>query len=160
MATTSCDLGILDPGAAATLTVTLRRTSRDALRDGRTYFDARITAPADDSNSINNETTILLRPFACSAVGTQESDTLTGTAGRDSLCGLDGADRLSGLQGRDLLRGGPGSDRLIGGAGNDTILARDGERDTIDCGPNTDTAIVDRLDRVARNCENVLRNRP
>ena len=46
----------------------------------------------------------------------------------------------------------PGNDRLLGGAGNDSIKARDGQRDTIDCGPGRDIAIVDRLDR-ATHCE-------
>jgi hypothetical protein len=30
-------------------------------------------------------------------------------------------------------------------------------RDTVDCGKNYDTAIVDSKDSVAKNCENVLR---
>jgi hypothetical protein len=39
-------------------------------------------------------------------------------------------------------------------SGNDTVEARDGEKDSIDCGPGTDTAVVDAVDVVA-NCETV-----
>ena len=38
------------------------------------------------------------------------------------------------------------------GSGNDTIYARDGERDTVDCGPGTDTAWVDAADATT-GCE-------
>ena len=34
-------------------------------------------------------------------------------------------------------------DTLHGGEGNDTFRTRDGEQDNIDCGPGTDTAILD-----------------
>jgi hypothetical protein len=37
------------------------------------------------------------------------------------------------------------------------ILARDGERDTIDCGTQVDTVVADRFDRVAASCEHVQR---
>ena len=38
----------------------------------------------------------------------------------------------------------------------DTIFARDGERDTIDCGAGRDKVTADRVDRV-KNCERVTR---
>jgi hypothetical protein len=65
-----------------------------------------------------------------------------------------------------VLTGGPGADRLDGGGGSDRILARDGERDVVDCGTNTgrtnktperDVAFVDALDRVS-HCERVFRS--
>ena len=115
--------------------------------------------------------------------GTAKADVLTGTAGRDRLLGLGGRDVLKGRGGADCLDGGPGDDRLDGGAGNDvlaggagadvliggagadaffggagddTILARDGVRESIDCGPGRDTATVDRVDRL-KGCEKVRR---
>jgi hypothetical protein len=42
------------------------------------------------------------------------------------------------------------------GAGNDTIHARNGRRDTIDCGAGRDTVWADRIDRLA-HCEIVRR---
>ena len=42
------------------------------------------------------------------------------------------------------------------GGGNDTISARDGARDTIDCGGGIDKVTADRTDTV-QNCEYVKR---
>jgi hypothetical protein len=110
-----------------------------------------------------------------SKTGTSRSDLLTGTARNDTLRGLTGNDLLNGLAGNDSLFGGPGSDRLLGGAGADTLVggggqdqlfggagddkleARDGEKDTIDCGSGYDTVIVDKHDVVNKNCEQVVR---
>ena len=47
---------------------------------------------------------------------------------------------------------------ILGKDGNDVIYARDGERDTIDCGRQRDAAFVDRLD-VVKHCETVARAR-
>jgi hypothetical protein len=99
-------------------------------------------------------------------VGTSRADRLVGTDGPDELRGLGGNDRLSGLAGNDRLSGGAGNDRLtagrgtdtlLGGSGSDVLSARDGRRDTVDCGSGRrDRAIVDRHDRV-RGCERVSR---
>jgi Ca2+-binding RTX toxin-like protein len=93
--------------------------------------------------------------------GGANNDQVYGEAGRDKLIGGLGNDRLSGGAGNDSLAGGSGRDLLIGGAGldslrggpgNDTIRARDGKRDTIDCGSGKDTVVADRIDSV-RGCE-------
>ena len=41
--------------------------------------------------------------------------------------------------------------------GNDTIFLRDGERDVVHCGKGRDHVQADRIDRVFRDCERVLR---
>jgi Tol biopolymer transport system component len=92
-----------------------------------------------------------------------EGDYIDGGPGNDVLDGGRAPqseytlrdDLLLGRAGADVLRGGPGQDVLTGGKGNDTIHARDGEPDRIDCGPGRDIALVDKLDRVAANCETV-----
>lgn len=98
--------------------------------------------------------------------GLRGNDRITGGAGDDCLIGGPGNDRLSGGSGRDGLSGGPGNDRLhggrgtdrfLGGSGNDGITARDGERETVNCGSGRDTVTVDRADRVSRDCERVIR---
>ncbi len=94
---------------------------------------------------------------ALTRIGTAGPDLLRGTAQADRLLGLGGNDRLLGLAGNDIVDGGPGRDQIVGGPGNDRIQARDGERDTVDCGPGKDTAIVDRIDRVSKNCESVIK---
>lgn len=91
--------------------------------------------------------------------GGSGANTLVGTAQGDVLRGFAGNDVLVGGPGPDRLVGGPGRDRLVAGAGNDKVLARDGRRDVVSCGTGRDTALVDALDRVARDCEGV-RGRP
>ena len=65
--------------------------------------------------------------------GSNGSDRLFGEAGDDRLEGGAGNDDLSGREGADFIDGGPGTDRLDGGAGKDRILARDGQRERVDC---------------------------
>ncbi len=99
-------------------------------------------------------------------------DNLAGGAGNDELRGGAGNDRITGNAGLDLLVGDAGNDRLtdtrgrdsfIGGAGNDRITARDttpfGRRasDIVNCGAGRfDVAIVDKGDRVGKDCERVV----
>lgn len=103
---------------------------------------------------------------------------LSGAGGNDVLRGSDrhgdaidggsGDDDISGGFGDDTLVGGPGRDTIAGdrplrcnelhcdlggGSGNDTIDARDGEVDSITCGPGTDRVIADAVDVVAADCE-------
>jgi Ca2+-binding RTX toxin-like protein len=99
------------------------------------------------------------RPAAKSADvldGGPGNDRLYGAEGGDTLRGSGGADTLVGGRGNDRLTGGRGPDRLVGGVGTDTINARDNARDTIVCGPGTDTAIADKKDRLT-GCERVRR---
>lgn len=125
-------------------------------------------AVVDRSDQVANCESVVYPRVRCETITLDDNNKLIGTPGDDHLCGLDGNDTLEGLGGSDSLDGGPGNDTIDGGPGQDTlfgnlghdvILARDGERDSIDCGKNYDTAIVDRFDRVARNCEHVLRSR-
>jgi Ca2+-binding RTX toxin-like protein len=111
------------------------------------------------------------------------NDKLYGAAGKDTLDGGDGADKLYGGRGKDSLKGGAGNDTLDGGAdpdtldggagndklngrggknkykagaGRDTVSARNGIRETVDCGSGKDSATVDRRDSV-KGCEKVKR---
>lgn len=73
--------------------------------------------------------------------------------------GGPGNDHLWSWVANDDLTGGPGADVLEANGGNDLIDARDGEVDTVDCGPGQDIAIVDRADSVT-GCERRLSRRP
>jgi Ca2+-binding RTX toxin-like protein len=106
--------------------------------------------------------------------GNNASNLFDGKAGSDSLYGRGGDDHLIGDLGADALIGGAGND-TIGGAGNDTVTVvdtvygdnpevpaetgndtidvKDGLKDTVDCGPGTDTVFFDEGDFVT-NCEN------
>jgi Ca2+-binding RTX toxin-like protein len=106
-------------------------------------------------------------------VGTKNNDTMTGTASADDMKGRKGKDRMSALGGNDTISGGPGTDVVRGGLGNDTISGDNGRdrlfgnegsdrintagefSDEVDCGPDTDSAVVDSSDRVV-NCEQVV----
>ena len=96
------------------------------------------------------------------------NDTVYTSYGADAINGGPGNDTIRGYDGNDAIVGGPGQDTLIGDTlgqtcnfatcstyiGNDVIDARDGERDSLDCGLGADTAIVDAID-VHTNCETV-----
>ena len=113
----------------------------------------------------------------CSAnpcVGTKGADRLKGNATKNEIRGLRGADYITGNEraddlygnrgkdevragnGRDRVFGGRGEDQLYGGGGNDTMNTQDGYKDNVNCGLGTDTAYVDRRDRVNEDCENVF----
>jgi len=95
--------------------------------------------------------------------GDASGDVLDGGAGDDDLSGGFGDDTLTGGPGRDVIAG----DRparcneyhcdVGGGYGNDVIEARDGEVDSIGCGPGNDAVRADAADVVAADCERVER---
>ncbi len=107
-------------------------------------------------------------------IGTERADLIVGAAAGDLIYGWAGADLIYGLAGddrifagseNDLVYGGPGNDlidpalgrdRVYGGLGDDVIHVGGGEPDRIWCGPGYDVAYVDRLDRVAKDCEEVV----
>lgn len=104
--------------------------------------------------------------------GTPLDDQLIGTNRAELLLALEGADLVTAAGGNDCAWGGAGDDVLVGGPGNDLVVgdqgvdelnasrgndelrARDGEIDTVACGPGKDRAIVDRSDAVS-GCETV-----
>ncbi|MDQ3934566.1 MAG: hypothetical protein M3340_08030 [Actinomycetota bacterium] len=103
-------------------------------------------------------------------VGGSGSDRLFGMAGADLVTGDSGNDVVHGGDGVDRMKGGDGADTLddaartrqdpdsfSGGGGNDEIYSRDGRRDTVRCGSGRDVAKADRRDKVASDCERVIR---
>ena len=85
-----------------------------------------------------------------------DNDWLQGGGGRNDRLGKDD---LSGNGGDDcLILGGAENERAGGGDGDDIIFAdvRNGG-DDIFCGAGIDTVEAHLKDRVAANCENVLR---
>jgi hypothetical protein len=93
------------------------------------------------------------------ADGGSNNDTVSGGSGRDRVRGGAGNDRVFGGSGNDLIDGGTGTNRISGGGGRDRILATNGRRDRIKCGKGRDRVRADKRDRVARDCEQVLRVR-
>jgi hypothetical protein len=65
---------------------------------------------------------------------------------------------IRGTAKSDTLRGSAKADRFYALAGADRIVASGGGRDTISCGAGRDRVTADATDRVARNCETVVRS--
>ena len=84
-------------------------------------------------------------------------DVAAGDAGNDRVDGGSGDDTLLGGGERDVITGGPGSDTIAGGLDVDIIRARDGESDSVTCGPGSDRVTADPEDRIAQDCEQVIR---
>ena len=122
-----------------------RRRRRRPRSSAATATTASTAAPATTSSSARRRATTLL--------GGDGDDELLGGGGNDRLDGGAGDDDLDGGARRRHARRRPGRGRLphptrderarVGGEGDDRIEARDGEADTINCGPGNDVAIVD-----------------
>jgi Ca2+-binding RTX toxin-like protein len=91
-------------------------------------------------------------------------DKLDGGPDDDGLHGYGGSDTLIGGGGADILDAGDGEsfgsqNTIRGGSGDDDLFSVNGVPDTIDCGNGSeirgDTAVVDGLDKVSKNCEDV-----
>ena len=76
----------------------------------------------------------------CAAHGGDRRRCWTATPGDDRLEGGAGNDVLPAVPATTSLDGGPGRDLLRGEAGADVLLARDGERDDVDCAGRTSRA--------------------
>ncbi len=94
--------------------------------------------------------------IAGAAASGDGNDTLSGGPGNDTLSGGGGNDTLSGDSGNDTLVGGAGTNRYAAGPGADVVNARNGRRETVDCGAGRDRATLDSRD-IAKGCERVTR---
>jgi Ca2+-binding RTX toxin-like protein len=101
------------------------------------------------------------------------NDRIGGVPGNDCLFGQAGDDRMKGGKNNDLMAGGAdddhvnggigndlirlqnGNDRAYGGAGRDFIKAQGKGKDRVNCGRGKDKTVVDKRDRVLKNCEKV-----
>lgn len=104
-------------------------------------------------------------------VGGPAGDTLIAYDSADEIDGGGGGDTIEGGYGDDRITGGPGRDVINAdagtnscnflvcriGSGNDTVQLRDGEQDSVVCGPGADTVVADAVDTVAADCETVDR---
>ncbi len=80
------------------------------------------------------------------------------TGGRaDRIAAGTGDDRVFAGAGGDRIRAGHGEDRVRAGAGDDIVRVRGGGFDAVRCGAGEDVAHADRGDRVAADCERVVR---
>jgi Tol biopolymer transport system component len=156
-----CQLAPLPPGLSTSFEV-----YASSARAG--MLDVRFTASADqtDSDPASNTARATADVLPCTTVGTLGNDAINGTPGRDLICARAGWDRINALAGDDVIDAGSGNDtidagkgrdKVVAGGGADVILAHDGTRDTIDCGTESDVVLADRIDQVAKSCEQVVR---
>lgn len=157
----TCALPSLSPGQQSQLDVLASSPKAGSIK-----ASAEVSAEPSDPDSASNVVEISTPVLPCTRVGTMGNDAITGTPTRDLICARAGWDRINALAGNDMIDAGNGNDTIDAGKGADTILgqggldvilARDGARDTIDCGTEKDLVLADRKDRIARNCERVLR---
>jgi Ca2+-binding RTX toxin-like protein len=85
--------------------------------------------------------------------GDDQDNTIQGGGGNDTINGEGGNDTLNGDAGDDSITGAAGNDIISGGDGDDHIVAFDSQVDQITCGPGSDNALVDSIDKVASDCE-------
>jgi hypothetical protein len=157
----TCGLGDLEAGRELVLGARTTFTG-----PGRTRVTASASYAGGGDVDPSDDTVELLRDVSpCDLLGTWGKDRLVGTSrgewicarpGWDSVDGRGGNDRIEAGSGNDTVVGGTGRDRIDAGGGGDTIRVRDGERDVVDCGTETDVVFADVRD-VLRDCERVHR---
>jgi len=162
----TCDLGSLDNGEAATVTIKVTPTATGTLSN---IVD--VAGDQFDEEFLNNNATqtTAVSPLLCNGlvptiVGTAGDDAnLRGTNGRDVIHGLGGNDTISGLNDKDVICGGEGNDtvsgnngidRLFGEKGADTLNGNSGD-DALDGGggPGNDTCNGGSGSDTGANCE-------
>ncbi len=144
-------------GLAGNDRISRRRDGDDSLNGGPGSDDmagARATTPSPIRTTRRVTVTIddLANDGAPGELDNVQTDIedVYGSPGPDRLEGSAGPNTIDAGGGDDVLVGGGGEDSFYGGEGNDRIEARDGIADVIDCGPGTDTAVVDPADSQTR----------
>lgn len=134
-------------------TIKIRQAARLVAAGTPVTFDVNGTGAAS--------TTLIGSPGADRLRSYDYDDVIEGRGGDDSIEAGNGDDRIVPGPGRDTVvaDAGPGSCNFAecrGQYGNDVIEARDGERDSIDCGNGNDRVVADAIDVLA-NCETIER---
>ncbi|MEM7332261.1 MAG: tandem-95 repeat protein, partial [Chloroflexota bacterium] len=119
-----CELGDIESGSAATVTIDVMADSIGELSNTAT-----VTGSEADPDLTNNEDTAVVtvvEGFFChgvpaTIVGTEGDDAIRGTNGDDVIVALGGNDTIYGRNGNDIICGGEGSDTIRGGNGDDFL---------------------------------------
>ena len=82
---------------------------------------------------------------------------LVSTAALSLFVSVAGAAVINGTKRGEFLRGGPRADRIDARGGNDRIKVDGGGRAAVRCGRGVDLVNADGTDRVARDCETIVR---
>ena len=89
------------------------------------------------------------------ATGEDGDDKVRGGTGSDKVDGGSGKDQVQSQGGKDKIKGGSGKDNIRAGGGDDKVNAVDGDKDKVKCGLGFDKAKVDKVDVVAKDCNQV-----
>ena len=128
-----------------------RRVARDQRSDGvalRATFE--VTASEQLLPTRRESDSIAWQSFLCTS-----RDPGRGRIDGTRFRGLP--DRICGRRGRDLIHPLGGRDLVEAGSGNDSVYAVDGYLDRITCGKGRDLVRADVEDKVARDCERIVR---
>ena len=129
--------------------------------------DLEVSDVAPEASSGENTLNILTaNPFATHVIieevlGSNGDDSIYGNSVSNHLTGRDGPDEIHGRGGDDVIYGSQDNDVIYGDLGTDTVygdnpnnlgitgddeiwVADDGSEDTVNCGPGTDAAYVDK----------------
>jgi hypothetical protein len=143
-----CRIGRLGPGAS--VDVELLVEARVLRRVGGYVFGPEIwflaSTPSAETSLSNNRNVSHLSTTSCTT-GTPGAGAIRGTSRDDTICGRSGRDRIAGLEGADRIAAGPGNDVITAGPG----------KDSVSCGAGLDRVTVGRADRVASDCERIVR---
>jgi uncharacterized repeat protein (TIGR01451 family) len=162
--TVTCDLGQVNAGATATVTIVVKA------KKAGTLSNTAVVASGEDTSAANNSATAattVSKPgkapkkgkVSCATptiTGTAGDDVVNGTSradvivtftgndqvfaggGKDLVCTDGGADLVRGDTGGDTVIGGAGPDRLVGGDGGDLLKGKNG-RDRLKGNAGNDT---------------------
>ena len=147
-----CRLDRLERGQARAVAAlgTARRVGRDQRsRDVQLRADVKVTADGPLVTTEREAGEVRFAPGRCTPTD----------RGRGRIDGTRFPDRICGRRGPDDIHPWAGKDFVDAGAGPDRIFSKDENRDAITCGPGRDRVVADFKDKVARDCESVLRSR-
>jgi len=140
--TVTCDLGQVNAGSAATVTIVVKTK-----KDGTLSNTASVASPDDavlGNNSATANTTVSNKTGKAKGKKKGRAScavpTISGTAGDDVITGTSRSDVIVTFSGNDQVFAGGGGDLVCSGAGADLVAGQDGG-DTVIAGGGPDRAI-------------------
>jgi uncharacterized repeat protein (TIGR01451 family) len=128
----SCELGTLDSGASATVTIEVR-AKKAGLITNTASVESNVADPQGANNEESENTTVTAAPEAATCKkkagtieGTDAGEPLTGTDGNDVILARGGDDQVNAGDGKDLICAGDGNDLIRAGGGNDFVKGQGG----------------------------------
>lgn len=144
--TVTCDLGQVNGGTNATVTIVVKATRRGTLSNTATVSSPEDTNTANNSataaTTVNNpaKATKPKKPKRPKGRPSCAAPTISGTAGNDVIAGTSRGDVIVTFGGNDQVFAGRGGDLVCSGAGADLVSGQDGG-DTVIAGGGADRVI-------------------